>query len=80
MSAYIPPKKSMHLLILMINYRIVTFKDQQIYENIHSFKNAMKQMRLNGLVEARRINGCMNEYKCTQKGQKLGVALYELAA
>lgn len=77
MSIYLPPHRCLLLLIAMHNYRIITFKDQEFYKNNETFKQAMKEMRLHGLVEARRSNGSLNEYKCTDKGQRLGDALFE---
>jgi predicted transcriptional regulator len=75
-----PSYDKLNIIVLMRNFRIITFTDQKIYKNIFSFKRAMKELHKRGLINIRRINGSMNEYKITDKGQKISDALYELTA
>lgn len=65
----------LRLLVLMRNYRIITFDDQKIYKNKTSFNKAMKSLERMGFVEIRNIPMQKNECKVTDRGNDIGVAL-----
>ena len=78
----IPPLmsiKKLKMLMLLHNYRLVTFEEQKLYRNYESYKAAMKDLATRGFVEIKRNNGCKIEVKCTEKGQQIGDALLEFA-
>jgi len=74
-----PSYQKLKILISMRNFRIITFKEQNIYKNLISFKLAMKELHKKGFVVIRRINGSLNEYKLTEKGNNVADGLNELA-
>lgn len=70
--------QKIYILVFLRNFKIITFKDQEIYKCKESFNRAMHDLHAKGLVEMRRSGGNLNEYKITEKGAKIGDALSEL--
>ena len=71
--------KKLHVLLSMMNFKIISFPCQAIYRNRQCFRRAMRDLKKRGFVNSR-INGNGKlEYKLTEKGQKWAVALNELA-
>lgn len=71
--------KKIRILILMRNFKIITFDTQDIYRNNISFKRAMADLRKLGLVVMRQVPLSKNEYKATDFGSRIGCDFHELA-
>lgn len=70
--SYLPSYKKMKIMLLMFNYKIICFDDQKVYKNKRCFFTAMKSLKRQGLVVRNR-----NDFKLTDKGQKIAVMLNE---